>query len=251
MPQFANPDLSHQHSLEILNLLYDYDSFLDSLGVIADMGCGSGLDAQWWATLETRDDPPEPRNYRVYAVDRNLGQVNDDTKTTPNIVWLNHDFEGSVQLPEKADLIWAHDSFQYVTNPIGTLASWNRQMNDNGMLVMAIPQSINYIHNRLNFKTESYIYHNYSISNLVYMLAVNGFDCRDAYFYKNAQTNWLYVAVYKAMEPMEPTTTSLYNLIDKNLLHDSIVQSVYDNGFIKNSDILYPWLDKDFYKAAV
>ena len=55
MALFKNGYDSHQHSLEVLNLLYGYDSFLDNLKVIADMGCGRGYDAQWWAQLTTRE----------------------------------------------------------------------------------------------------------------------------------------------------------------------------------------------------
>jgi SAM-dependent methyltransferase len=249
MTQFANPYLSHDHSLEILNLLYGYDSFLDSLTIIADMGCGIGLDAEWWAKLETRDDPPEPRNYKVYAVDRNLKQVDEDKQTIENIAWLEGDFENESLLPQLVDLIWSHDSFQYAINPLNTLSVWNRQMNVNGMLVMALPQTINYTYNRLTFRTPNYSYYNYNISNLVYMLAVNGFDCRDAYFYKNAQTDWIYLAVYKSMEPMNPSSTSWFDLDDKNLLHPSVVASLNTYGHVRQEDIVYPWLDKDFYRA--
>lgn len=251
MTLFANPELSHQHSLEILNLLYGYDSFLDSISVVADMGCGPGLDAQWWATLMTRDDPPEPRNYKVFAVDTDLSRVDQNLRELPNVSWLGYDFEQASVLPQQVDLIWCHDAFQYVLNPIATLANWSRQLNVNGMLAMAIPQSVNYIRNRLNYRTDSHVYHNYSIANLVHMLAVNGFDCRDAYFYKNPETNWLYLAVYKSSEPMDPRTTSLYNLADRGLLHDSIIDSLTKYGHVNNDDIVYPWLDKDFYRAAV
>jgi SAM-dependent methyltransferase len=249
MTQFANPHLSHDHSLEILNLLYGYDSFLDSLTVIGDMGCGSGLDAAWWATLETRDDPPEPRNYRVYAVDRTLNKIDDEIRATENIRWIEGNFEEYGILPELLDLVWAHDSFQFVTSPLNTLSVWNRQMNNNGMLVMALPQTINYAYNRLTFRTHSYSYYNYNISNLVYMLAVNGFDCRDAYFYKNVETDWIYLAVYKAEGPMDPSTTSWFDLADKNLLHPSVVDSLNRYGHVRQEDIVYPWLDKDFYRA--
>jgi SAM-dependent methyltransferase len=249
MTQFANPHLSHDHSLEILNLLYGYDSFLDSLTVIGDMGCGSGLDAAWWATLETRDDPPEPRNYRVYAVDRTLNKIDDEIRATENIRWIEGNFEEYGILPELLDLVWAHDSFQFVTSPLNTLSVWNRQMNNNGMLVMALPQTINYAYNRLTFRTHSYSYYNYNISNLVYMLAVNGFDCSDAYFYKNVETDWIYLAVYKAEGPMDPSTTSWFDLADKNLLHPSVVDSLNRYGHVRQEDIVYPWLDKDFYRA--
>jgi SAM-dependent methyltransferase len=249
MTQFANSDLSHEHSLEILNLLYGYDSFLDSLSVVADMGCGAGLDAAWWATLETRDDPPEPRNYKVYAVDQTLKQVDDDTHKTENVAWIQGNFEQEGLIPQLVDLMWSHNSFQYAINPVNTLAVWNRQMNVNGMLVMALPQTIDYHYNRLTFRSYNYGYHNYTIVNLVYMLAVNGFDCRDAYFYKNAQSNWIYLAVYKNIPPMDPATASWFDLADKNLLHPSVVNSLDTYGHVRQEDLVYPWLDKDFYRA--
>lgn len=245
---FRNPYYSHEHSLEILNLLYSYDSFLDSLTVIADMGCGAGLDAQWWATLETRDDPPESRNYHVYAIDRDLSKVEPEVRETPGVRWLERDFQ-TIEIPERVDLLWSHDAFQYATNPLQTLAQWNSQMNQDGMLLMSLPQNINYVYNKLQFKTYNYSYFNYTIPNLVYMLAVSGFDCRDAYFYKNIHSNWINLAVYKSMDPMDPTTTSLFDLAQKGLLHDSCIASLNTHGHIRQEDIVFPWLDKDFYQV--
>ena len=92
MGQFKHQLESHQHSRETLDVLYGYDSFLDSLEVVADMGCGSGLDINWWATLETRDDPPEPRNYVCYAVDKKI-QIDPAIQALPNLVVLEKNFE--------------------------------------------------------------------------------------------------------------------------------------------------------------
>ena len=246
MDQFKNAFESHEHSLQTLELIYGYDSFLDSLEVICDMGAGAGLDAEWWATLHTREDPPTPRNYTVFAVDRDIGKIQPQVKELPNVKCIEGDFEKRL-LPRKVDLMWAHDTFQYALNPLETLKNWNLQMNVNGMLVMTLPQNMTYVYNRLNFRTVSYNYHNYNICNLVYMLAVNGFDCRDAYFYKNVNNNWIHAAVYKSCDPMDPATTSLYDLAEKDLLHPTVVESLNTYGHIRQEDIVYPWLDKDFY----
>lgn len=240
---------SHEQSLEILNLLYGYDSFLDSLKVIYDIGSGHGLDAKWWATLETRDDPPEPRNYRVYAIDKDHSKAYVEATETKGIRWIQQDFEKLNQLPEKADLIWCHDAFQYAVNPLSTLHLWNKSMNKDGMLVLSFPQNIGYVYNRLQFRTENYSYFNHNITSLIYMLAVNGFDCNDAYFYKNVHTNQINAAVYKAHEPLDPQTTSLHDLADMDLLHPSIVTSLNTHGFIRQEDVVYSWLDKDFYQV--
>lgn len=246
MGQFKNAYESHDHSLQTLELIYGYDSFLDSIEVIADMGCGEGLDTKWWATLETRDDPPEPRNYQVYAVDRRMSLISDEVKLLPNVTCIEGNFEQRL-IPRKVDLMWSHDSFQYAVNPLDTLKNWNLTMNVNGMLVLSLPQSMTYVYNKLEFRTENYSYYNYNICNLVYMLAVNGFDCRDAYFYKSVNSNWIHAAVYKDRDPMDPATTSLYDLADKNLLHPSVVNSLNTYGYIRQEDVIYPWLDKDFY----
>mgnify|MGYP003344572347 CR=1 FL=1 len=163
---------------------------------------------------------------------------------------IQDNFE-SFELSVKADLIWSHDSFRYAINPLTTLKNWNNQINENGMLVLIVPQTVNLVYNKLTVRSFPGCYYNYTITNLMYMLAVNGFDCRDAYFYKNAQSNWLYIAVYKSLEPMNPKTTSLHDLAGKGLLHDSILNSLNKYGYINHDDIVYPWLDKDFYRATV
>jgi len=45
-----------RHSLPILETIRQYDTFLESLKNVADMGCGTGEDIAWWATLENYDD---------------------------------------------------------------------------------------------------------------------------------------------------------------------------------------------------
>ena len=65
-----------RHSLGILNLIQQYDTFLESLKIIADMGCGTGEDTNWWATLLNNEVPPQPYNFSVYAVDRDASKLN-------------------------------------------------------------------------------------------------------------------------------------------------------------------------------
>lgn len=247
MDPFKNAQESHTHSKKVLDVLYGYDSFLDSIERVADFGCGSGLDTKWWATLETRDDPPEPRNYLTYAVDRNLASLDPALKKLPNVHFFEDDFDinGPV-LPVPVDLIWCHDTFQYITNPVTTLRAWNEQLNVNGMMVLMFPQATHYAYNRLQTHSYNFCYYNHNIVNLIYMLAVNGFDCRDAYFHKEQNDNWLYAAVYKSdIPPMNPKTTSWYNLAEANLLSDSVVESLTRYGYVKQDEIVTYWLDKD------
>ena len=244
MDHFKNIYESHDHSLRILNIIYGYDTFLDSIEVIADMGCGSGLDMKWWAELETRDDEPRKHNYICYAVDKDPTQI--VAELPQNVTVVKGNFEEMI-ISRKIDLLWSHDSFQYSLNPMQTLANWNKQMNVNGMLVLTVPTYSNHQYNRYVNRAYDFAYFNHNICTLIYMLAVNGFDCRDAYFYKGLNDPWLHAVVYKSMDPLDPTTTKLYDLCDKELLHPSAVNSIQKHGYLRQEDLLYPWIDKDLH----
>jgi SAM-dependent methyltransferase len=244
MALFRNPYESHFHSTQVLNLLYEYDSFLDSVEVVADMGCGSGLDTKWWATLQTRDDPPVPHNYMVYAVDKNISQLEQDAKQ-PNVITIEDDFEHRI-VPRQVDVIWAHDVLQYAVNPMGCLAAWRETLNVDGMLIVSVPQITYMEHGRLRTINHSNQYHSFNTLNLMYMLAMNGFDCRDAYFYREPNTPWLYAAVYASEHRPLPSAT-WYDLADRNLINDSVISSVHRHGHARLEDIYVCWLDKNNY----
>ena len=229
----------------ILNQLRQYDSFLDNLRVIADMGCGTGEDITWFATLETRDEPPIPYNYKCYAVDRDKTKL-DQVPDLENIIKINRNFE-EFCLPVKADLILAHDSLQFALNPMQTLKFWNQQMNVNGMLVMAVPCFSGVKDHLYYSRAYNGQFFHYTPTNVLHMLAVNGFDCRDAYLLKHYNDPWVRVAVYKSEEPLDPVTTTFDTLVEHKLLHPSMVDSIVKYGEIRQEEIIMPWLDRGNY----
>jgi len=242
MHQLVNHD-----SWETRKLIWGYDSFLESLKTVADMGCGQGGDIEWFATLESKDEPPEPYNYKCYAVDIDQQKL-DKIANHKNIFKINRDFTERQILPVSIDLMWAHDSLQYSTNPLETLKFWNEQMTTNGMLCLHVSQTSGVINNRYQSHTPSGCFYNHTPLSLIYMLAVNGFDCCDAYLLKKWQNPWVKLAVYKSnIEPMDPKKTSWYDLCDAGLLHPSIVESVNRRGFPKQEEIVMSWLDRENY----
>lgn len=250
MALFKNAYYSHEHSLKVLNLLYGYDSFLDSIQSVADMGCGEGLDVEWWATLMTRDEPPEPRNYTVYAVDQNIKHIEADLlKRNPNIFPIERNFEERA-ISRNVDLIWAHDSFQYARDPFKCLNIWKQTLNENGMLILSIPQGTYVYNGGLKIEQHSQQYYNYNVLNLIYMLAVSGFDCNDAYFYREENSPWLYAAVYASNQEPLTQDASWYDLANRGLINDSLQNSVNKYGYARLDDLVVTWLDKDYYKIT-
>ena len=89
--------------------------------------------------------------------------------------------------------------------------------------------------------------HHYTVPILLYMLAVNGWDCKGGFFKKAIDDPWIYAVVYRSdIKPMNPQTTNLYNLIeDTELLPDVAVKSIEKYGMIRQKDLVLPWLDSN------
>jgi len=251
MDHFVSPHQSHLHSLKTLNQIYQYDTFLDSIKNIADFGCGSGLDTNWWATLSTRDDPPQPRNYNVASVDI-VDKVDPKVKELKNVKLITNDFEKEGVVGNSIDLLWCHDAFQYVVNPLQTLCNWNKMMVKDGMLIIIMPQYAGYVNNKVHFRIYNGTLYPHNIVNLMYMLAVCGFDCNDAFFKVEVHdyVPWIHAAVYKAGDPIDPKT-SLYQLADMQLLNPSATKSLDANGYIRQEDLITSWFDKDWHRHVL
>ena len=246
MAQFNNPHDSHTHSLTILSQIRKFDDFMESLTSIADMGCGSGMDINWWASQENLlFQPPKPFNYRCYAIDTNIKQIENVPK---NVHIVEGDFEARTLLPKPVDLIWCHNTFQYCINPMNTLKLFNQQLVENGVLYLCIPTHRITKNNKLVETSANHEYFNYTLINLIYMLAVNGFDCAGGNFLKEPGDPWVHAMVYKSSTPpQDPRTTNWSKLSELGLLFPSMKESITKYGHVRREDLIFPWLDKNWH----
>lgn len=245
MDLFQTPGESHQHSLKTLESISAFDDFMDNLRVICDMGCGNGLDILWWANANYMDDEEKlrPRNYKCIGVDLTTSRI---PSCPENLRLVAQDFEEPLTaLP--IDLLWSHDSFRYAVDPLGTLKRWNNLMNENGMICLIVPQTVNIVYNKPVTRTFTGSYFSYNITNLMYMLAVNGFDCKDGHFVKYPNDPWIHCVAYKSEHaPMDPKKTTWYDLVSKQLLPDSADKCIDKYGYLKQEDLQTHWLDGQF-----
>ena len=242
---FRNTEESHAHSLEILNQLYEYDDFMESINTLVDLGCGSGLDLEWWATRTTRDERSIPLNIRCVGVDQTESLPL--AKKYSNITFQRGNFETTDWIPRKTrfDVLWAHDAFQYVTKPFDTLKIWHNAAEQDSMLIITVPETVTINRRSISYIQPSGCYYHHSIVSLMHMLAVTGWDCASGFFRKRVGNPWMDLIVYKNnIGPLDISSTTWYNLAEKNLIPKSAQDSVNRYGYVRQEDLVLPWLDK-------
>lgn len=243
---FQNHEQSHAHSLETLNWLYEHDDFMASIDTLIDLGCGAGLDLEWWASRTTRDENPEPLNIKCTGLDLNNNLIVENRYS--NIVYQHNDFEKQIYLSKKKkyDVLWCHDAFQYAINPLATLKLWWEIAEPGAMLCLILPQTTNIEHRRLSFVQPNGCYYHHSIVSLIHMLAVSGWDCNSGFFKKSPTDPWLHAVVYRSdLGPQDVAKTSWYQLAEQNLLPKSAAESVQRHGYVVQDELVLPWLDKN------
>ena len=243
---FQNHEQSHAHSKQTLDWLYEHDDFMASIDTMIDLGCGSGLDLEWWATRTTRDENSEPLNISCTGLD--IVTELPIAHKYANTIYQKNNFEQLIYTPKNKgyDVLWCHDAFQYALNPLATLALWWQIAEPGAMLCLILPQTTNVEHQKLKFVQPNGCYYHYSIVNLIHMLAVSGWDCNTGFFKKSPTDPWLHAVVYRSdLGPQDIASTSWYQLAEQNLLPKSAADSVQRHGYVDQSELVLPWLDKN------
>lgn len=242
---FRNVNENHSHSLQTLNMFYEYDDFMESIQSVIDLGCGDGLDLEWWATRTTRDEVPIPLNIRCTGVD--LFDQFPMAKKHRNIRYQQVDFEGDIAVNSEKlyDIAWCHNAFQYAVTPLETLKKWRAIVSKNGMLILIMPQTTNFEQRQSNFYQESGCYYHHTLVSLIHMLALTGWNCGAGFFQKDPNDPWIHAVVYNSDQPArDPKTTTWYDLAESGLLPESANTSIARHGYLKQTDLVLPWLDK-------
>jgi len=248
---FTQPDDSHKHSLETLNQLYQYDDFMASIRTVLDLGCGNGSDLEWWATRTTREDTPQQLNIRCTGID--LFPELALSERHNNVFYQSGDFENTIpSTPSGFDVLWCHDAFQYAHAPVATLSRWWHLASPGAMLYLAIPTTQRVHRNQLDYHLLSGCYYHHTMVSLIYMLATAGWDCGTGFFKQMPTDSWIHAVVYKSShEPMDPKTTTWHRLSELELLPKSAVKSIQAHNYLRQQDLVMPWVDHSLMSMAV
>tara|TARA_R100001224_G_scaffold113684_2_gene100083 strand:+ start:126 stop:800 length:675 start_codon:yes stop_codon:yes gene_type:complete len=215
---------------------------MESIGRVVDLGCDTeALNMLWFANATTNDQQKIPLNIKCVG-QSNLGSLIPRHK---GISFQKGHPENLDTTKRKFDILFCHDTLHFIIDPYRALRNWWQIANKNAMLVIAVQQTTNVEFNMLEYNACMNYKHHYTIPMLMYMLAVNGWDCKGGFFKKVIGDPWIFAVVYKSnIAPMDPQTTNLYKLIEEtDLLPTVAVKSIEKYGMIRQKDLLLPWLD--------
>ena len=244
MSSFSSPHEKHEHSFKnVLSYMYEYDDFMDSVGRVIDLGCDvEATDMLWWANATTRDETQTPLGIKCVGVNT-FEKLNVKHN---NISYQNHDIESLNRVKRTFDIVWCYDQLQYLLNPYQALSNWWHIAEKDAMLVIAVPQTVNTEYHIQEYNLSLGHKYHYTMPQLIYMLAVSGWDCRSGFFKKTPGDSWLYAIVYKSnVEPIDPKETNIYKLAEQTeLLPQCAVDGIHKYGKLRQRDLILPWLDK-------
>jgi len=238
------------HSLVTLETLNRYSDFMDNIATVADMGCGIGLDARWWAELTTPSG--QPRNIKVNAVDLVIDPML--VARHSSIRYIRSNFNDTTLSEDSQDLVWAHNSLHLSPNPMDTLTHWWSIMKTDAMLVLTLPYNF-YIDNHRGIQKVDTMYHfgsyfNWTMGNMIMSLAATGFDVRDSHFRFDREEGWIHAAVYKSVRAPDPSM-NWYEMCEKKILPICIESAIMRTGTFRETDIVCDWIDRSQYILAV
>jgi len=244
---FSDDKQSHAHSLDTLNLLDQFYDFKISIRDMLDLGCGEGYDLNFWANMDDGGEVPKPLDINCVGLDKHI--VSNKNTKQKNVTMVKHDFNSEDRLPfseRKFDVVWCHDVLHYAHSPVKLLGSINQQMSVNSMLYLCVPSTINVVHH----KFKNYVYpqqlNTFTMTQLIYLLALNGFDCKDAYFKKQPYEDTIEVITYKIQEPVD-YTTSWYELDELELLSENMSDIINRIGYLTDNGLVTTWADGEVF----
>lgn len=214
---------------------------------MADFGCGKGLDLEFWANMHTWDEEGNPgRKLNFNCVGFDL-HAEDNVPSRKNIKYKNHDFNKNDTIwSVPFDVVWCHNVMQTIYSPVEFLGKVNKAMATGSMLYLCVPSTVSMYQNRFQNYTPSQHFNTFTVSQILYLLALNGFDVKDFYLQKEHFTDIIEVLTYKEREPFD-YKTSWYELADMDILNDNIKELVLRNNILSDQGLITKWLDGTTY----
>jgi SAM-dependent methyltransferase len=234
------------HARKFLEQIYIHPELMESIGTVLDIDCGTGLDSEWWATRPNYDEKnPQPLEIDVTATSR----VREISKEVEALERVNYIQTSKKQFWEelpgnKYDVVWCHSVLHKYANFYKALQEINKLQDKDGMLCVTVPKIHNIFYNEPDYRLYPDCHTDINIVNLIYGLSLAGYDCRDAYFMQEKNSNLINAVVYKNSDVIyNVDEITPYDLMEMDRLPASMVQQLNKFGYISNKNLYLSWMD--------
>ena len=147
-------------------------------------------------------------------------------------------------IAQKFDVVWGHCFLHRYHDPYKVLRHINTLQEKDGMLCITVPKLHNFFYNEPDYRIYPKVYNDINIVTLIYGLALAGYDCKDAYFLQEKNSNLLSFIGYKnSDDTYEPDEVTVYDLLEMDRLPNSMIQQMKKFGYISNKNLLLSWMD--------
>jgi len=203
--------LYHNFALEFLDILP-----LAGVRRVLDAGCGVGYQSKWFVD----NGIPEVKSldYEQRTIFEDLDFVEADI--------INAPFDDGY-----FDAVWSHHVIEHVSNPVLYLIKLRRLLNPTGQLWITVPQ--------IDSVISSGHINSYTMSMLIYHLAIAGFNCKSGKFIKQRSHLRAMVSPSALYSPMsfEDADLTLVGLSEKDLFPDEIKRILVETGRVDDSTV--------------
>lgn len=217
--------------------------FDQSLNVL-DVGCGLGLQANWWASQRPKLDDDRfglKASTECHAVDL----YPPDAEFANNFYFKQEDYHNLSFSNEQFDIVWSHYSLEYSATPFKALAEWRRVCKPDGHLYITVPCSFRKkfgkIHTELKPGQQSW----FTIVNLIYMLAYTGWLPKDAFFQADVRrgiVRGIIPANPEQPTALDPLEVNLYDLADRGVFDRWVTAMINDRGTFDETNLVITWV---------
>jgi SAM-dependent methyltransferase len=234
------------HSLRFLSALDDHPEMMESIGTVLDIESGIGLDSEWWATRVDKDqENPKPLEIDVTACSRS-DEMKQEVKDMDRVNYIRttKNFWEQFQGEQKFDVLWCHGVLHKYNNFYETLNQMNTLQDKDGLLCITVPRINNVFYGDPDYRVYSDCHTDINIVNLIYGLALAGYDCRDAFFLQEKNSNLVNAIVYKNSDNTYGINeVTPYDLMEMDRLPNSMITQLNKFGYISNKNLLLSWID--------
>ena len=231
-------------ALGFLNL-FDDSMFDQNLDVL-DVGCGLGLQADWWASRRPKHEA-DRYGMKEFTECHAVDLYEPDAGLKDKFYFRKEDFHKMSFDDNQFDIVWSHLSLEYSPKPLEALKEWRRVCKDDGHIYITVPGSFKKKFGRIHTEMKPGQQSWFTVPILMQQLAYAGFNPRNGYFQADFKNGLIRALVPANPDSVgfDPLVTSMYELAENGLFNDWVNGMIAERGTFDESKLVIQWVTGD------